>query len=36
MIPADEERIEDLMGIIAKCVAKAQQEISGLEVKSLA
>ena len=36
MIPADEERIEDLMGIITQCVSKVQQDISGLEVKSLA
>jgi len=36
MIPADEERIEDLVEIIAKCVAKVQQEISGTEVKSIA
>ena len=36
MIPADEERIEDLVGIIAQCVAKVQQEISGTEVKSIA
>ena len=36
MIPADEERIEDLMGIVTQCVSKVQQDISGLEVKSLA
>ena len=36
MIPADEERIEDLVGIITQCVSKVQQDISGMEVKSLA
>jgi hypothetical protein len=36
MIPADDERIEDLLGIITKCVSKVQQDISGLEVKSIA
>jgi hypothetical protein len=36
MIPADEERIEDLVWIITQCVAKVQQEISGTEVESFA
>jgi hypothetical protein len=36
MIPADEERLEELLGIITKCVDKVRQEMSGTEVESIA